>query len=89
MSSFIDPWLADAKSAHAQTGVLTSVILAQWLDETANFSSRAFVSGNNYAGVSYSGVSSFPTKGRWPRCLLSCSCSTVAPPFVFGIGSCR
>jgi cell wall-associated NlpC family hydrolase len=61
MSAF-DPWLKDARAASQQTGVFVSTILAQWGIETGTFSSSAFIHGNNYAGVSYSGVSSFPTK---------------------------
>jgi hypothetical protein len=60
--SFFTDYLADAKKASAACKVLVSVILAQWADETGSGGSSAFVSGNNYAGVSYSGVSSFPSK---------------------------
>jgi cell wall-associated NlpC family hydrolase len=60
--SFFTDYLADAKKASAATGVLTSVILAQWADETGSGGSSAFVSGNNYAGVSFDGLSSFASK---------------------------
>lgn len=62
MTSFFTQYLSDAQKASASTGVLPSVILAQWADETATGTSSAFVKGNNYAGISYAGVSSFPTK---------------------------
>lgn len=61
-TTFFSDYLSDALHASAQTKVLVSVILAQWADETGYGGSSAFVSGNNYAGVSYSGVSKFPTK---------------------------
>lgn len=62
MSNFFTEVLGDAKTASAATGLLPSVILSQWQDETAGGTSKAFVKGNNYAGISYAGVSSFPTR---------------------------
>ena len=60
--SFFTDYLGDAQQASSATGVLVPVILAQWADETGYGGSVAFTQGNNYAGVSYSGVSYFPTK---------------------------
>lgn len=61
--SFFTTVLKTAQVASAQTGVLVSVILAQWADETGYGTSQAFVQGNNYAGVSYGGtVNGFPSK---------------------------
>lgn len=59
-ADFFQTYLIDAVNASKQTGVLTSVILAQWADETRYGTSSAFTQGHNFAGVSYSGVSSFP-----------------------------
>jgi hypothetical protein len=61
-AQFFQTWLSDARTASKQTGVLPSVILAQWADETAYGTSHAFVVGNNFAGVSYSGLSSFSSQ---------------------------
>ena len=61
--SFFTDYLADAQNASSQCGVLVSVILAQWADETSYGGSDVFVNGNNYAGVSVGGgVNTFPTK---------------------------
>lgn len=66
--SFFTDYLATAKKAAAQTGVLVSVILAQWTDETGGGGSKAFVQGNNFAGVTLpgssmiTGVTAFPNK---------------------------
>lgn len=63
--SFFTEYLSDAQTAHVATGVLTSVILAQWADETGYGGSKAFVSGNNFAGVSAGGgVNTFATKAK-------------------------
>lgn len=61
---FFTEYLNDAQKAAAQCpGMLVSVILAQWADETGYGSSQAFVAGNNYAGVSAGGgVNTFPSK---------------------------
>lgn len=67
-NAFISDVLATAKSASAQTGVLVSVILAQWADETGWGSSLAWLEGNNYAGVTIpgsaliTGVTAFPNR---------------------------
>ena len=53
--SFFSDYLATAKKASAQTGVLVSVILAQWGDETGYGGSVAFVQGHNFAGVTIPG----------------------------------
>ena len=61
--SFFTDYLADARTVSSQTGILTSVILAQIADETGNGSSSAFVHGNNFAGVSGGGVVlTYPSK---------------------------
>lgn len=61
--SFFTDYLSDARTASSATGVLTSVILAQFADETTEGASSAFVHGNNFAGVSGGGkVLSYPTK---------------------------
>jgi cell wall-associated NlpC family hydrolase len=62
LTSFFTEFLADAQKASAATHVLPSVILAQWAIETGGGTSPAFVQGNNYAGVSYAGVTYFPTR---------------------------
>lgn len=60
---FFSEVAVDAQTASAATGVLPSVILAQWADETGYGTSSAFLSGNNYAGVSPGGsVGSYPSK---------------------------
>jgi len=60
---FFSRFAADAQIASAATGVLRSVILSQWADETAYGTSPAFTSGWNFAGVSSDGsVNSFPTE---------------------------
>jgi cell wall-associated NlpC family hydrolase len=60
-ASFFTAYLDDAKQAAGLTGVQVSVILSQWADETGYGTSLAFISGHNFAGVSYGGVASFPT----------------------------
>lgn len=55
--------LADARVAAAGSNLPVSVILAQWSVETGYGSSRAWRSGNNYAGVSPGGrVASYPDR---------------------------
>lgn len=51
--AFINQQLGAARAAAGQLGIPTSVVLAQWINETGSGSSRAFVEGHNYAGVSY------------------------------------
>lgn len=51
--AFINAQLPAARAAAAQLGIPVSVVLAQWINETGSGSSRAFVEGHNYAGVSY------------------------------------
>lgn len=61
--TFFSEVLATAKQASAQTGVLPSVILAQWAIETAYGGGTNFTVQNNYAGVSAGGyVNGFPSK---------------------------
>jgi len=61
--SFINTYLNDARIAAGQLGIPTSVILAQWINETGSGTSSAFQQGNNFAGVSNNGkVDSFPDK---------------------------
>lgn len=55
-SLFITNYAAAAARAAADTGLWTSVVLAQWADETDYGTSRAFLLGNNFAGVSGAGV---------------------------------
>lgn len=60
---FITNYAAAAARAAADTGLFTSVVLAQWADETAYGTSRAFLLGNNFAGVSPGGVvASYPSQ---------------------------
>ena len=60
---FVGRYAAAAARAAADTGLYTSVVLAQWLDETAAGTSRAFLLGNNFAGVSPGGkVASYPSQ---------------------------
>lgn len=60
---FFSKFATDAQIASAATGVLRSVILAQWADETSYGTSQAFTSGWNFAGVSYGGsVNGFPSQ---------------------------
>lgn len=54
-SSWIKSVTGDAQAASAQTGVPVATILAQWGVETGWGTSRAWVEGNNYAGVSPGG----------------------------------
>lgn len=62
-SLFITNYAAEAARAAADTGLWTSVVLAQWINETAAGTSRAFVLGNNFAGVSPGGkIASYPSK---------------------------
>lgn len=49
--SFFTEFLADAQTASAQTGVLVSVILAQWADETAYGSTLSGPDVWNFAGL--------------------------------------
>lgn len=61
--SFITDVLPDAQYASAQTGVPVPVILAQWIDETGNGTSQAWLQGHNYAGVSPGGhVAYYPDR---------------------------
>lgn len=55
VEEFLATFLASAGAASRATGLDTSVILAQWADETAWGSSSAWVDGHNYAGVSPGG----------------------------------
>lgn len=61
-SAFANRYANDALIVSASTGVLPSVILAQWIDETASGTSTAFTSGWNFAGITYAGLASFPTE---------------------------
>lgn len=62
-ASFAAAVAPDAQIASSRTGVPVSVILAQWIDETGAGTSPAWVSGNNYAGVSAGGsVNGFPDR---------------------------
>lgn len=71
--SFFTDYLKDAQNASAACDVLTSVILAQWADETRYGGSYAFVTENNYAGVSAGGsVNGFPTKEAGLSAYISC-----------------
>jgi len=54
--SFVNAMLGYAQAGELATGVLVSVILAQWANETAWGTSPAFVNGNNPAGISPGGV---------------------------------
>jgi hypothetical protein len=61
---FINEVLAYAQSGKARTGVLVSVILAQWACETGWGSSPYFSEGHNPAGISPNGVvASYPNMG--------------------------
>lgn len=61
--SFFDQVAADARMASSRTGVPVSVILAQWAIETGYGTSRAWLKGNNYAGVSPGGrLADYPTR---------------------------
>lgn len=53
---FVSKYAATAARAAADTGLWTSVVLAQWSNETFYGTSRAFLLGNNFAGVSPGGV---------------------------------
>lgn len=58
---FLNAVLPYAQEGHARTGVLVSVILAQWADETGWGTSEAWVTGHNPAGISPGGViASYP-----------------------------
>lgn len=62
-SLFVTNYAGAAARAAADTGLWTSVVLAQWCDETAYGTSRAFLYGNNFAGVSPGGVvASYPSQ---------------------------
>jgi hypothetical protein len=62
-SLFVTNYAAAAARAAADTGLWTSVVLAQWADETAFGTSRAFLLGNNFAGVSPGGkIASYPSQ---------------------------
>jgi hypothetical protein len=52
-TAFINSVLADARVASAKLGIPTSVILAQWINETGSGGSTAWNRSHNYAGVSY------------------------------------
>jgi hypothetical protein len=59
---FFNSVLSPAIRCAADTGLLTSVVLAQWADETAYGTSRAWVFGHNPAGVSPGGkIASYPS----------------------------
>ena len=51
--AFVNQQLPAARAASARLGIPVSVVLAQWIDETGSGTSKAFLEGNNYAGVSY------------------------------------
>ncbi len=71
--SFFTDYLKDAQTASTACGVNVSVILAQWADETAYGSSKAFVSGHNFAGVSAGGgVNTFPTFAKGLDAYIAC-----------------
>ncbi len=60
---FITNHVAQAARAAAETGLWTSVVLAQWADETAWGTSPAFVFGCNFAGVSPGGkIATYPSE---------------------------
>lgn len=60
---FINKVVAAAARCAADTGLWTSVVLAQWADETAWGTSRAWLYGNNPAGVSPGGkIASYPSQ---------------------------
>ena len=62
-SLFVTNYAAAAARAAADTGLWTSVVLAQWANETFFGTSRAFLQGNNFAGVSPGGVvASYPSQ---------------------------
>jgi len=62
-SLFVTNYAAAAARAAADTGLWTSVVLAQWGNETGFGTSRAFLLGNNFAGVSPGGViASYPSQ---------------------------
>lgn len=50
--TFINEVLADAHVAAGHLNIPVSPILAQWINETGSGTSRAWLAGNNYAGVS-------------------------------------
>jgi hypothetical protein len=54
--AWVNEVLPYAQVGKQDTGVLVSVILAQWADETAWGTSVAYLEGNNLAGVSPGGV---------------------------------
>lgn len=55
--AFFTEFLATAKKASSETGVLTSVILAQWADETGYGESLSWHTASwNFAGISPGGV---------------------------------
>lgn len=49
---FIHDVLPDARSAASHLGIPVSPVLAQWINETGAGTSRAWLEGHNYAGVS-------------------------------------
>jgi Putative peptidoglycan binding domain/Mannosyl-glycoprotein endo-beta-N-acetylglucosaminidase len=51
--AFINDVVTGAHAAASALGIPTSVVLAQWADETGWGTSEAFTRGNNFAGVSY------------------------------------
>ena len=61
---FITNNVAAAARCAADTGLWTSVVLAQWADETAWGTSHAWVYGHNPAGISPGGkIASYPSPG--------------------------
>lgn len=61
--SFFTEYLSDFQAASAATGIAVSVLAAQSDIETGGGTSPAFVTGNNFAGVSYGGYTNgFPSK---------------------------
>jgi hypothetical protein len=50
---FIQHVMPAAQAAASHLGIPVSVVLAQWLNETGAGTSRAWLEGHNYAGVSF------------------------------------
>lgn len=60
---FFSKELTPAARAAADTGLFTSVVLAQWADETGYGTSSAWVYGNNPAGISPDGsIANYPSQ---------------------------